>query len=898
MPEVEDSGDARVHSAAAGSPGSRPRRSFRIGIAARLGLGFAAAACLTILVNHITQRTSDQAALRVAQVQAGYEPLVQNAQQLTDALADFERAVFDHVDGGASLTAARIDESAARLEAAVAAYQELATRRPVPLEPTVLDGAVRAYDRHAREIVQLVRQRRELVRRYWTAFDALDAELELRRAAAPSRTSTEVVARRSVSELASALDDLADRFGNYIAFTGEAAAREVTARERAFRMTLDRHAEDLAAMAGQAWLDDLRRDFEGLIGSRRALVSLNDLLTKTSARFVEAGASLANTIRSGLSEPARLALAGAATDANASALEARSSVARVSFMGLAVLFVISVATVVSVIVPVRRLTRAVLAMANDGERRPVARGGVRELDELAAAFNHMVERLARAERIVRGYQMQLEARVEERTRQLQHMAHHDPLTDLPNRRQLFAYLEEALAEATGSGRRVGLLFLDLDNFKTINDSLGHEFGDRVLQAVGDRLRCAVVGQGFSARLGGDEFTMVCEGAGTVEEVEAIAAGMLGEFQQPVLVSGRELTIGVSIGASVFPDHAGDTASLLRAADAALFRAKDLGRNRYSIFSKELLDLAAERFQTEQALRRAIEAGEFELVYQPEVCFETGRVSSVEALLRWRRAGNDPVAPAEFLCVAEQSGLMAEISAWVLDSAIGQAADWYRGGWADVRVAVNVSSQQLLEGGLVERVRALLDEHGLPATGLELELTENVLQTAPGTVEVLQKLRELGVSVALDDFGTGYSSLTSLEQLPLDRIKIDRSLVTSVDTNARSAAIVRSIVGLSRSLGLRVTAEGVERIEQLAFLLAFRGLDVQGFLISRPVDAGAVASFAASAGPKLEDLLLDAPEAAFDPNATGSMVVRHLKAAATSSLEVRRTPPARRRRKSG
>ena len=534
----------------------------------------------------------------------------------------------------------------------------------------------------------------------------------------------------------------------------------------------------------------------------------------------------------------------------------------------------------------------------EGERRTVARGGVRELDELAAAFNHMVERLARAERIVRGYQMQLEARVEERTRQLQHMAHHDPLTDLPNRRQLFAYLEEALAEATGSGRRVGLLFLDLDNFKTINDSLGHEFGDRVLQAVGDRLRCAVAGRGFSARLGGDEFTMVCEGADTVEAVEAIAAGMLGEFQQPVLVSGRELTIGVSIGASVFPDHATDTASLLRAADAALFRAKDLGRNRYSIFSKELLDLAAERFQTEQALRRAIEAGEFELVYQPEVCFESGRVGTVEALLRWRRAGNAPVAPAEFLCVAEQSGLMVEINAWVLATAVRQAADWFRGGWADVRVAVNVSSQQLLEGGLPEHVRSLLEEHGLPASSLELELTENVLQTAPGTVEVLQALRELGVSVALDDFGTGYSSLTSLEQLPLDRIKIDRSLVTSVDTNARSAAIVRSIVGLSRSLGLRVTAEGVERIEQLAFLLAFRGIDVQGFLISRPLETHAVASFAASVSPKLEDLLLDAPEAAFDPNATGSMVVRHLKAAATAGSDSRRTPPARRKRRSG
>ncbi|HSN71341.1 MAG TPA: hypothetical protein VLT59_07520, partial [Steroidobacteraceae bacterium] len=306
MPDAEDSPESLAD--AVPDPVSRRRRfRLRIGIATRVGLGFAAAACLAIFVNQITQRTSDRAALRVAQVEAGFEPLVRSAQELTDALAEFERAVFDHVEGGAALSAARIDETAARLNAAAASYRELATRRPVPLEPTRLEAGVNAYERHAREIVQLVRQRRDLVRRYWAAFDKLATEFDLRRSIDTPSGSREIVARRSVSELSAALDDLADRFGQYIAFNGEAAAREVTARERAFRVLLDRHAADLAAVAGQAWVAEVRRDFEQVISARRALVSLNDLLSTNSTAFVAAGASLAGSISTQLSQPARLA---------------------------------------------------------------------------------------------------------------------------------------------------------------------------------------------------------------------------------------------------------------------------------------------------------------------------------------------------------------------------------------------------------------------------------------------------------------------------------------------------------------------------------------------------------------------------------------------------------------
>src|SRR5690606_31417022 len=259
----------------------------------------------------------------------------------------------------------------------------------------------------------------------------------------------------------------------------------------------------------------------------------------------------------------------------------------------------------------------------------------------------------------------------------------------------------------------------------------------------------------------------------------------------------------------------------------------------SLFSADLLDAASTRFKLEQSLRLAMERGEFELVYQPEVCFETMQTHTVEALLRWRLNNGGYAAPAGFFDVAEQSGLITDMSDWALRTAIEAAARWRGGPWPQARVAVNISSQQLLDGGFVERLQHLLNRHELPPQSLEIELTENVLQTGAATVAALHRLRELGVSIALDDFGAGYSSLTSLERLPLTRVKIDRSLIESIDAGGRAPAIVRSIIGLCRSLGLQVTAEGVERHSQLGLLLADRGVHVQGYLIARPLEEQAL-----------------------------------------------------------
>jgi predicted signal transduction protein with EAL and GGDEF domain len=367
--------------------------------------------------------------------------------------------------------------------------------------------------------------------------------------------------------------------------------------------------------------------------------------------------------------------------------------------------------------------------------------------------------------------------------------------------------------------------------------MGHSYGDRVLVAVARRLETIARACGFAARLGGDEFTIVHRGATDTDQILAFGASIVRAFDSPLEVDDREVIVSVSVGVSVFPDHEQQAEALLRAADAALFRAKALGRSQLAMFLPELLATASAKFAIEQRLRRAIQNGEFELFYQPLVNVQTLRVTVVEALLRWRTPDGRHLAPGEFLAVAEESGLIVEISDWVLRTAIKTAAEWYRGEWPDARVAINVSPRQFLDYRFVSTVEELLREYQLPARCVELELTESVLQTGPQTIKTLDQLRELGVSVALDDFGTGYSSMASLQQLPLTRVKLDRSLIAEIDDSARAASIVRATIALCRGLGLEVTAEGVERLEQFALLLPHRTLDLQGYLFSRPVAAG-------------------------------------------------------------
>jgi diguanylate cyclase (GGDEF)-like protein len=494
---------------------------------------------------------------------------------------------------------------------------------------------------------------------------------------------------------------------------------------------------------------------------------------------------------------------------------------------------------VRIVGPVRRLELASQRIAGGDASHRVARGGIRELDALAAAFNRMAADLDAAQAVAREYQQRLEATVAERTRQLLHLAAHDPLTELPNRRELFARLSAAVARARAAGSIVGVFVLDVANFKNLIDSVGHAYGDRVLQAVAQRLTETTGTQGWSARLGGDEVTVIVEDMRDVDALNAEGRHLVRAFQAPIGVDGRDLVLSISVGASCCPAHGDDAESLLRAADAALFRAKALGRSQSSVFTPDLLAAAATRFSTEQGLRLAIERGELELVFQPEIDAATLEVGLVEALLRWRLPDGRLASPGEFLAVAEEPGLILDIGDWVLATALQTVAAWRRGPWPGARVAINVSVRQLIDHGFEARLLELLAAHELPPHCVEIELTENALQTGRATVEAVGRLRAAGVGIALDDFGTGYSSLASIEQLPLTRVKLDRSLVTTIDTNPRALAITRAIAALCEQLGLEMTAEGIERPEQLQLLLVHHAICLQGYLLSRPVDEAAL-----------------------------------------------------------
>ena len=560
----------------------------------------------------------------------------------------------------------------------------------------------------------------------------------------------------------------------------------------------------------------------------------------------EESAALTAGVQNQLQQPADRGLLQAAQHAATAAEGAEQMLRRTGAAVLGLLLVVSVLLAASISLPVRRLTAATRAFAGGDRAARARRGGSAELDQLAESFNTMADQIASAEGELRAHQAKLERHVAERTRQLHHLAHHDPLTQLPNRRKLMAQLEAALPRA-GARQRLALLFVDLDNFKSINDTLGHSFGDRVLQHIAQRLHRAAGAHGLLARLGGDEFTVLLEqDVKSPEQVANHAAQLVATLQQPLMVDGRVLTTSASIGASLYPEHAADAEGLLRAADVALFRAKELGRNRYALYSPALYDAAAQRFRLEQSLRRAVEGGELHLVYQPQVALHTFESTHAEALLRWRKPDGRSASAEEFIQVAERTGLIHELTDWILHTAAAAAAAWRAHGWQRANVAINVSAPQFFEGNFVEHVARTLEVTGLPAAALELEITETVFQTGPTTIESLRRLRALGVAIALDDFGIGYSSLTSLEQLPITRVKLDRLLIAGVDTNARSGAIVRSIVALCHGLGLQVVAEGVERRTQLEFLAHCGPIGVQGYLLAQPVEAAAAAAEAQAA----------------------------------------------------
>ena len=432
--------------------------------------------------------------------------------------------------------------------------------------------------------------------------------------------------------------------------------------------------------------------------------------------------------------------------------------------------------------------------------------------------------------------------------ELQHLVLHDALTKLPNRLLLEDRLQQAVEECRRSSRRCAVLFVDLNRFKILNDSLGHFAGDTVLRTVAERLRACVRLEDTVSRLGGDEFVILARHVSNRLDAAELARKIIATLAHPIHLDGGEFRIGSSIGISVYPEHGNAAARLIANADAAMYHVKKSGRSNFAFFTEDMTNFFPKRLALETELRAAIERRELVLHYQPKVDMRTARVVGVEALVRWQHPERGLVAPGEFIPFAEETGLIVPLGNWVLRQACQQAKAWQRRGVEVPVMAVNISGVQFLQHDLVDNVAAALRESALDPWCLELEITESVvMENAPEAIVMLEQLHAMGVALSIDDFGTGYSSLNYLKRFPIQKLKIDQAFIQDISVDADDAAIVQAIVALGHGLRLKVVAEGVEREEQLTFLRDLGTDEYQGFLHSRPV-----------ASAELESLLFAAP----------------------------------------
>jgi diguanylate cyclase (GGDEF)-like protein len=482
--------------------------------------------------------------------------------------------------------------------------------------------------------------------------------------------------------------------------------------------------------------------------------------------------------------------------------------------------------------PIEQVASTAKAIAQDQNfSRRVPQAGSDEVGQLVDAFNQMVEQIEDREKRLQG---ELQHRILAE-HEFEKLAHYDTLTGLPNRFMFHQALGLTMKRAKNLGNKVALFFIDLDNFKVINDSLGHATGDMLLKILSQRMVKCVRGSDIVCRLGGDEFTIIIDHVKGLEYITDIANKLAVSFAETVKLKEFEFQSTASIGIALFPDDATAADDLLRNADTAMYFAKSHGRSNFQFFSSAMNERANRRLVIESHLRHAIEKNELFLVYQPQVDFTTGRIVSAEALLRWASPELGNVSPVEFIPVAEETGLIQKIGEFVMETACLQTRRWLDEEGISLRVAVNVSIRQFGARQFIDNIQALLTRTGLPVKLLELELTEScIMDNVDDTLRKIRKLHELGIRLSIDDFGTGYSSMSYLKQLPISQLKIDQSFVRDIPENREDVAIVRAVLQLSHGLKLESLAEGVETVEQVRFLAQEGCMIAQGYYFSRPV----------------------------------------------------------------
>ena len=535
--------------------------------------------------------------------------------------------------------------------------------------------------------------------------------------------------------------------------------------------------------------------------------------------------------------------------------------------------------------PILRLSKAATEVAkNNNYALQVAGEGSDEIGRLIGTFNKMMNEIQIRDSELAQQHVILEENIAERTHALKTanqqlaiskeraetaakrmtwQAYHDALTDLPNRTMLNDRLDIELAHASREKKQLAILFLDLDRFKIINDSLGHSFGDQLLRVVAQRLQNCIRDDDTVARLGGDEFMILLPNISVAEDAGRVAKKIIESVSQTVVFEDQELNVTTSVGIAIYPEDGSASDVLIKNADTSMYRAKDKGRNAYAFYTADMDQAAINRLNLEQHMRKAIEKNEFTLVYQPKVSTKTHQMVGVEALLRWETAELGVIPPSEFIPIAEESGLIIPLGEWVLKTACRNASRWHRDGIGSVRVAVNVSARQLDQDYIGSLIEETLDESGLQPGLLELEITESLaMNDVESTAATLRHLNAIGIHTSIDDFGTGYSSLNYLTRFKLDNLKIDLSFIRNIPHNPDDSAMASAIISLAHKLGMNVIAEGVETLAQLEFLTENDCDEVQGELFSEPLSAAKLEALLNSSSDQMIEIITDAiPEQA-------------------------------------
>lgn len=626
-------------------------------------------------------------------------------------------------------------------------------------------------------------------------------------------------------QLEAGIARVAQWLGLYL-HAGDAAYLGLIERER---RELQRQLAALPAANQSLGLSDVKRLLEQGLLQVDAIVRLQQSREQDVLRFIELRRRLDTLLDEGLQQLVERDSLAAERQAESTVHEVIAVFAVVSLLLLAASTLAAWALVRMIILPVRKLAEGVQAVAAGSLDHRIEHDSRDEFGTLTSCFNRMADEL-------RDSRTDLERRVEMRTEELVHLASHDVLTGLANRAGFSQRLDDAIKTVQRRGTKLALLLLDLDGFKNINDSLGHDQGDRLLQEVALRLAGQVREVDTAARLGGDEFCLLLMDVEGLRQAAEVAQRCLDALAAPMALAGATVAVRGSIGIALYPDDAEQAYGLLKATDTAMYAAKHAGKHRYAFYEARMTEEVGRQLAMEATLRLAIERGEFELHYQPQVELNSGRLRGVEALIRWRHPERGLVPPDEFIPLVERIGLIDALGVWVLHTACRQAVAWQRDGLADLEMAVNISPGHFESPGFVDAVAHALRDSGLAPDRLEIEVTESVTRNPRLHATVSAGLRDLGVRVAIDDFGTGYSSLSVLKHMPINTLKLDRQFIHDMLGDTRSSVLIGTIIGMAKGLGYAVVAEGVETLEQVHVLKGLGCPLAQGYFFSRPVIA--------------------------------------------------------------